>query len=55
MNIFSFREQEYYYQEQDQRSDDKHFLNIYFKYFNSFNEKIEIENLLKNKLDKLNG
>ena len=29
VNTFSFREQEFYYQEQDQRSDENHFLNIY--------------------------
>ena len=42
LNTFSFREPEFYYQEQDQRSDENHFLNIYFRAFDYFNKSLSI-------------
>ena len=50
VNSFSFREPEFYYQEQDQRSDENNYLNIYFRAFDFFNKSLSIviiENSLK--------
>ena len=43
VNTFCFREPEFYYQEQDQRSDENNFVNIYFRAFDFFNKSF-IEN-----------
>ena len=42
VNTFSFREPEFYYQEQDQRSDENHFQNIYFRAFDFFNKSLSL-------------